>query len=70
VDWANESHLQARTILEAKPAAVDQAYYDANIRLVDEKLALAGIRLATALNTTLGNIQTKQLKQELKAHKH
>jgi len=70
VDWANESHLQARTILQEKPAAVDQAYYDANIRLVDEKLALAGIRLASALNSTLGKIPTQQLKRELKAHKN
>jgi len=70
VDWANESHLQARKILENKPAAVDQTYYDANIRLVDEKLARAGIRLAKVLNTTLGSIPTKQLKQELKRNKH
>jgi len=68
VDWANESHLQARKILQDKPASVDQAYYDANIRLVDEKLALAGIRLASVLNTTLGKIPTQQLKQEFKAH--
>jgi hypothetical protein len=70
VDWANESHLQARTILQEKPAEVDQAYYNANIKLVDEKLALAGIRLASLLNSTLGTIPTQQLKQELKAHKN
>jgi hypothetical protein len=54
VDWANESHLQARQIMEAKPAAVDDAYYQANIELVNQKLALAGLRLATLLNNTLG----------------
>lgn len=69
VDWANESHLQARKILQDKPAAVDQAYYDANIKLINAKLALAGIRLASVLNTTLGKISAQQLKQELKAHK-
>ena len=42
VDWANESHLQARHIIEAKPAAIDEAYYQANIELVNQKLALAG----------------------------
>jgi len=54
VDWANESHLQARHIIEAKPPAIDDAYYQANIELVNQKLALAGLRLATLLNDTLG----------------
>jgi hypothetical protein len=54
VDWANESHLQARRILEQKPASVDDAYYRANIDLVNEKLALAGLRLAATLNSALG----------------
>ena len=54
VDWANESHLQARRILDQKPAAVDEAYYRANIDLVNEKLALGGLRLATVLNSALG----------------
>ena len=54
VDWANESHVQARHIMEAKPAAVDEAYYQANIELVNQKLALAGLRLASLLNDALG----------------
>jgi hypothetical protein len=54
VDWANESHLQARRILDQKPASVDEAYYRANIDLVNEKLALGGLRLATLLNSALG----------------
>jgi hypothetical protein len=54
VDWANESHLQARHIIEAKPAAIDEAYYQANIELVNQRLALAGLRLAALLNDTLG----------------
>jgi hypothetical protein len=54
VDWANESHLQARHIIEAKPAAIDETYYQANIELVNQKLALAGLRLAVLLNGTLG----------------
>ena len=53
VDWANESHLQARQIMNAKPAAIDDAYYQANIELVNRKLALAGLRLAALLNGTL-----------------
>jgi len=54
VDWANESHLQARRIIDPRPAAIDEAYYLANIELVNEKLALAGVRLAALLNETLG----------------
>jgi len=54
VDWANESHLQARRILDQKAASVDEAYYRANIDLVNEKLALGGLRLAAVLNSTLG----------------
>jgi len=54
VDWANESHVQARHIMEAKPAAIDDAYYQANIDLVNQKLALGGLRLAALLNDTLG----------------
>jgi len=53
-DWANESHLQARRIIETTPVAIDDAYYQANIDLVNEKLALAGLRLAAVLNGTLG----------------
>ena len=54
VDWANESHLQAKRILDQKPASIDEAYYRANIEVVNEKLALAGLRLATVLNNALG----------------
>lgn len=54
VDWANESHVQARGIVDPRPASVDEAYYQAHIDLVNEKLALAGLRLATLLNDALG----------------
>ena len=67
-DWANESHEQARTIINHRPASVDQAYYDANIHLVNERLALAGVRLAALLNRTLGSIPTEQLRRELREH--
>ena len=67
-DWANESHAEARAILEQRPAEVDQAYYQANIRLVDERLALAGLRMAALLNRTLGSIPTQQLRRELRRH--
>ncbi len=66
VEWANESHVQARQIMNGKVAAIDQSYYDAYIGLVDEKLALAGLRLAALLNGTLGNVPTQQMKKDLK----
>jgi hypothetical protein len=53
-EWANESHAQAKHILDTPPRAVDDAYYQANIALINEKLALAGLRLAKVLNDTLG----------------
>jgi hypothetical protein len=53
-DWANESHQQARHLVDPRPVTIDEAYYQANIELVNEKLALAGVRLAALLNRTLG----------------
>ena len=61
VDWANESHLQARHIMEATPAAIDDAYYQANIDLVNQKLALAGLRLAALLNDALGKTPAQKI---------
>ena len=69
-EWANESHLQARQIIDQKPAAIEEQYYQANIELVNRKLALAGLRLADLLNNTLGNIPTAKLKQDLEKHSH
>lgn len=67
-EWANESHLQARQIMEQKPAAIEETYFQANIDLVNRRLALAGLRLAAVLNQTLGNIPTAKLKQDLEKH--
>lgn len=53
-DWANESHRLARQVWVNDGGAIDQAYYQANIGIVDERLALAGVRLAAVLNDALG----------------
>jgi hypothetical protein len=53
-DWVNESHSEARKILESRPAAVDEVYYRQNIGILNRRLALAGLRLAALLNQTLG----------------
>jgi len=66
--WANESHEEARRLLDEHVYSIDQTYWQANIGLVDERLALAGLRLATLLNETLGKIPTEQLKQDLGKH--
>jgi nuclease S1 len=69
-DWANESHREAIRALVKNGAAIDEAYYRANIQLVDERLALAGVRLAALLNDRLGKIPTDQFKQDLLRHQH
>ena len=52
--WANESlHLANQAWLN-DGGSVDEAYYRANITVVDQRLALAGLRLAALLNDALG----------------
>lgn len=53
-DWANESHQLATQVWLNDGGTVDEAYYKANIGIVDQRLALAGLRLAALLNRTLG----------------
>jgi hypothetical protein len=69
-EWANESHDAARHVLGEQSHSIDQLYYQDNIDVVDERLALAGLRLATLLNDTLGRIPEKRLKRELEATHH
>jgi hypothetical protein len=49
-DWAVESWKLARAALVAKGADIDEAYYKAQIPVIDERLAHGGIRLAAVLN--------------------
>lgn len=53
-DWANESYRWAQKAWLNEGGSVDEAYYQANIGIVDERLALAGLRLASLLNEVLG----------------
>jgi nuclease S1 len=50
-EWAVQSFLLARAALLPPHADVDDAYYKAQIPVIDERLALAGLRLASLLNT-------------------
>ena len=49
-DWANESHTLARAALVPDGGAVNEAYYQAHLPALEERLALAGLRLAQLLN--------------------
>ncbi len=52
--WANESFHLAQRVWLNDGSSVDEAYYKPNISAVDERLALAGLRLATLLDEALG----------------
>jgi hypothetical protein len=51
--WAMQSHGLAKAALLPPHGNVDEAYYDREISVVDERLALAGLRLASLLNDSL-----------------
>jgi hypothetical protein len=51
--WAMESHDLANAALLGSHANADEAYYRAQIPVVDRRLAEAGVRLAAALNEAL-----------------
>ena len=53
--WAMESHALAKVALLPAQGAVDEAYFRAQIAVVDERLALGGLRLAAWLNRSLAN---------------
>ncbi|MGH9143329.1 MAG: S1/P1 nuclease [Vicinamibacterales bacterium] len=52
-DWAMQSHDLAKAALLPEHGQADEAYYRAHIDVVDRRLALAGVRLAAALNDAL-----------------
>jgi hypothetical protein len=68
-DWANESKREALQVWVQNGGAIDESYYRMNIPVVDERLALAGLRLAALLNDTLGGIPPGQLQEDLKKHR-
>jgi hypothetical protein len=52
--WADESFRLAKQVWVNEGGAVDEAYYRRNISLIDERLVLAGLRLAKMLNDSFG----------------
>lgn len=51
--WALESHALARKALLPAGGVVDEAYYRTHEAAMDERIALAGLRLAAMLNQAL-----------------
>jgi len=52
-EWAMESLTISNAILLPQRGSVDEAYYTKNISVIEERLALAGARLAQVLNRAL-----------------
>ena len=52
--WANESFHLAHDVWVQDGGIVDESYYQRNLEVLDERLALAGLRLARVLNESLG----------------
>ena len=57
--WAMESHSLAKAALVPAYGKIDDAYYDEQIRVVDERLALGGLRLAAVLNRSFTSVQQR-----------
>jgi hypothetical protein len=49
-EWAVESWALARTALVAPDTNIDEKYYAVQLPVIDERLALGGVRLAAVLN--------------------
>lgn len=52
-EWAMESHALAKTALLQPGAVVGDAYFRTQIAVIDERLALGGLRLAALFNRSL-----------------
>ena len=52
-EWAMESHALAKAALLAPGGDADEAYYRKHIGVIEERLALGGLRLAAVLNQAL-----------------
>ena len=51
--WAEQSWKLAREALVQPGTNIDDGYYRRHINVIDERLALAGVRLAAVLNPAL-----------------
>jgi len=53
-EWANQSFQFAKKVWMNDGDVVDEAYYRTSMPILNDQLAIAGIRLAKVLNETLG----------------
>jgi len=53
-DWANYAHKLAQGAWVNQGGSVDEAYFNAHIKVVDVQLAVAAIRLARAIEQSVG----------------
>jgi hypothetical protein len=51
--WAVQSFRLGKEALVSSGTNIDEAYYRRHIAVIDERLALAGVRLAAVLNRSL-----------------
>ena len=51
--WAEQSFRLAKEALVTPDTNIDEAYYRRHIRVIDERIALGGVRLAAVLNRVL-----------------
>jgi len=61
-DWANESFALAKAAWVSDSGSVDEQYYRRQIKVADERLALAGLRLAALLNEVLGHVSPREFR--------
>ena len=52
-EWAEQSWALGKSALVRNDTNIDEAYYQKHIAVIDERLALAGVRLAAVLNRAL-----------------
>lgn len=52
-EWAEQSWALAKAALVSNDTNIDEAYYRKQISVIDERLALAGVRLSAVLNRAL-----------------
>jgi S1/P1 Nuclease len=59
---ANKSFALAKAAWVNDGGSVDEQYYEQQIKVVDVRLALAGLRLAALLNEVLGHVSPQEFR--------
>lgn len=67
-DWANESHTFSQAAWLDDGGVLDDTYYNAQIQVVDKRLALAGLRLAALLEDVFGTPPPPPMQTAIASH--